>query len=61
MVTQLKWFISTIIVAVSGLAIIGVVIYSSMHGSGGESVFKTLEARGAQLHEASRCQQAKLS
>ncbi len=33
-VTQLKWFISTIIVAVSGLAIIGVVIYSSMHGSG---------------------------
>ena len=49
MVTQLKWFISTIIVAVSGLAIIGVVIYSSMHGSGGESVFKTLgrEARNS--------------
>jgi murein DD-endopeptidase MepM/ murein hydrolase activator NlpD len=42
-VTQLKWFISTIIVAVSGLAIIGVVIYSSMHsGSDRESVFKTL-------------------
>ncbi len=34
MVTQLKWFISTVIVAISGLAIIGVVIYSSMHGSG---------------------------
>ncbi len=41
-VTQLKWFISTIIVAVSGLAIIGVVIYSSMHSGDHESVFKTL-------------------
>lgn len=41
-VTQLKWFISTIIVAISGLAIIGVVIYSSMHGSDGGSVFRTL-------------------
>ncbi len=41
-VTQLKWFISTIIVAVSGLAIIGVVIYSSMHGGDGGSVFRTL-------------------
>jgi murein DD-endopeptidase MepM/ murein hydrolase activator NlpD len=41
-VTQLKWFISTIIVAVSGLAIIGVVIYSSMHGGDSGSVFKVL-------------------
>jgi len=41
-VTQLKWFISTIIVAISGLAIIGVVIYSSMHGGDGGSVFRTL-------------------
>jgi murein DD-endopeptidase MepM/ murein hydrolase activator NlpD len=41
-VTQLKWFISTIIVAISGLAIIGVVIYSSMHGADGGSVFRTL-------------------
>ena len=42
-VTQLKWFISTIIVAVSGLAIIGVVIFSSMHGGDGSgSVLKTL-------------------
>lgn len=42
-VTQLKWFISTIIVAFSGLAIIGVVIYSSMHGDDGSgSVLKTL-------------------
>ena len=39
---QLKWFISTIIVAVSGLAIIGVVIYSSMHSGGDGSVFRTL-------------------
>jgi hypothetical protein len=31
-VMQLKWFVSTIIVAISGLAIIGVVIYSSMQG-----------------------------
>ena len=29
--TQLKWLVSTIIVAVSGLAIIGVVIFTSMH------------------------------
>jgi murein DD-endopeptidase MepM/ murein hydrolase activator NlpD len=36
LITQLKWFISTVIVAVSGLAIIGVVIYTSMHvGDGG--------------------------
>lgn len=41
-VMQLKWFISTIIVAISGLAIIGVVIYSSMHGGDGGSVFRTL-------------------
>ncbi len=41
-VMQLKWFISTIIVAVSGLAIIGVVIYSSMHSGGDGSVFRTL-------------------
>jgi murein DD-endopeptidase MepM/ murein hydrolase activator NlpD len=43
-VMQLKWFISTIIVALSGLAIIGVVIYSSMHGDDGSSgsVLKTL-------------------
>lgn len=42
-VTQLKWFISTIIVAVSGLAIIGVVIFSSMHGDDGSGgVLKTL-------------------
>ena len=35
-VTQIKWFLSTVIVAISGLAIIGVVIYTSMHaGSGG--------------------------
>ena len=35
--TQLKWLVSTVIVALSGLAIIGVVIYTSMHvrdGSG---------------------------
>lgn len=35
--TQLKWFVSTIIVAVCGLAVIGIVIYTSMHiedGSG---------------------------
>ncbi len=42
-VTQLKWFISTIIVAVSGLAIIGVVIFSSMHGgSGSKSIIQQM-------------------
>ncbi len=29
--TQLKWLVSTVIVAVSGVAIIGVVIFTSMH------------------------------
>ncbi len=40
--TQLKWLISTVIVAVSGLAIIGVVISTSMHGRDGGSVFGTM-------------------
>jgi murein DD-endopeptidase MepM/ murein hydrolase activator NlpD len=39
-VMQLKWFVSTIIVAISGLAIIGVVIYSSMQGEDPASFFK---------------------
>jgi murein DD-endopeptidase MepM/ murein hydrolase activator NlpD len=38
-VTQLKWFVSTVIVAVSGLAIIGVVIYTSMNAGGDGSMF----------------------
>jgi murein DD-endopeptidase MepM/ murein hydrolase activator NlpD len=38
-VTQLKWFVSTVIVAVSGLAIIGVVIYTSMNVGGDGSMF----------------------
>lgn len=37
--TQLKWLVSTVIVAVSGLAIIGVVIYASMHVKEGGGVF----------------------
>ena len=37
--TQLKWLISTVIVAISGLAIIGVVIYTSMHVRDGGSMF----------------------
>ncbi len=41
-VMQLKWFISTIIVAVSGLAIIGAVIYASMHTEGGGSLLGTM-------------------
>jgi len=43
-VTQLKWFISTVIVAVSGLAIIGVVIYTSMNvGEGGRGMFGAMQ------------------
>jgi murein DD-endopeptidase MepM/ murein hydrolase activator NlpD len=42
---QLKWFISTIIVAISGLAIIGVVIYSSMQGKDPASLLKELKPR----------------
>ena len=40
MVTQLKWFISTVIVAVSGLAIIGVVIYTSTHSGDNGNIFR---------------------
>lgn len=36
--TQLKWLVSTVIVAVSSLAIIGVVIYTSMHVRDGSGV-----------------------
>jgi murein DD-endopeptidase MepM/ murein hydrolase activator NlpD len=42
-VMQLKWFISTIIVAVSGLTIIGVVIYASMHVGDGGSMFGAMK------------------
>ncbi len=45
-VTQLKWFVSTIIVAVSGLAIIGVVIYTSMHVGDGGSMFGAMRRAG---------------
>jgi murein DD-endopeptidase MepM/ murein hydrolase activator NlpD len=41
-VTQLKWFVSTVIVAVSGLAIIGVVIYTSMNVGGEGGMFRAL-------------------
>ena len=40
--TQLKWLVSTIIVAISGLAIIGVVISTSMHVRDGGSMFGTM-------------------
>lgn len=42
-VMQLKWFVSTIIVAVSGLTIIGVVIYASMHTEGSGSWFAPVQ------------------
>ncbi|MBJ7543550.1 M23 family metallopeptidase [Rhodomicrobium udaipurense] len=48
-VTQLKWFISTIIVAISGLAIIGVVIYTSMNvgeGNAGRGMFGAFQRAG---------------
>lgn len=37
--TQLKWLISTVIVAVCGLAIIGVVLFTSLHVKEGGGVF----------------------
>jgi murein DD-endopeptidase MepM/ murein hydrolase activator NlpD len=40
-VMQLKWFVSTLIVAISGLAVIGVVIYSSMKGEADGGFFKS--------------------
>jgi murein DD-endopeptidase MepM/ murein hydrolase activator NlpD len=46
-VMQLKWFVSTIIVAISGLAIIGVVIYSSMQGKDPASFFRELRPMAA--------------
>jgi murein DD-endopeptidase MepM/ murein hydrolase activator NlpD len=45
-VMQFKWFISTIIVAVSGLTIIGVVIYASMHVGDGGSMFGAMKRAG---------------
>ncbi len=41
-VMQLKWLVSTIIVAISGLTIIGVVISSSMHNENSGSMFGTV-------------------
>ncbi len=38
-VKQFKWFVSTIILAVSGLAIIGAVIFASMHVETGNGIF----------------------
>jgi murein DD-endopeptidase MepM/ murein hydrolase activator NlpD len=43
LVTQLKWLISTVIVALSGLVIIGVVIYTSMNvGDASGDIFGTM-------------------
>ncbi len=47
-VTQFKWFVSTVIVAISGLAIIGVVIYTSMHVGDGGSMFGAMRRAGVQ-------------
>ena len=44
--TQLKWLVSTIIVAVSGLAIIGVVIFTSMHVHGGGGMLGAMRRAG---------------
>jgi murein DD-endopeptidase MepM/ murein hydrolase activator NlpD len=43
-VTQIKWLVSTIIVAVSGLAIIGVVIYTSMHSGDSPGILGTMRS-----------------
>ncbi|MGA7328215.1 MAG: M23 family metallopeptidase [Rhodomicrobium sp.] len=42
-IMQLKWFLSTIIVAVSGLLVIGIVIYASMHVEDGGSMFGAMK------------------
>src|SRR5271166_1369833 len=44
--TQLKWLVSTVIVAVSGLAIIGVVISTSMHVKDGSGMFGAIRRAG---------------
>ena len=44
--TQLKWLVSTVIVAVSGLTIIGVVISTSMHVKDGSGVFGAMRRAG---------------
>jgi murein DD-endopeptidase MepM/ murein hydrolase activator NlpD len=45
-VKQLKWFISTIIVATSGLAIIGIAIYASMHIGDGSGMIGAMRRAG---------------
>jgi murein DD-endopeptidase MepM/ murein hydrolase activator NlpD len=48
-VMQLKWLVSTIIVAVAGLTIIGIVIYTSINvGNGGGSMFGAMRRAGLQ-------------
>ncbi len=45
--TQLKWLVSTIIVAIAGLAAIGAVIYASMHAGGDGAISGSLRPRAA--------------
>ena len=47
-VTQIKWLVSTVIVAICGLAIIGVVIYTSMHVGDGGSLFGAMRRASLQ-------------
>ena len=58
--TQLKWLVSTIIVAVSGLAIIGVVIYTSMHVPGWRRHAGSHAARRPRGDEAPSCEHSGL-
>lgn len=45
--TQLKWLVSTVIVAIVGLAAIGVVIYTSMHAGNDSTMFGAFRPRAA--------------
>ncbi len=45
-VKQFKWFLSTIIVGVAGLAIIGIAIYASMHIGDGSGMISAMKRAG---------------
>jgi murein DD-endopeptidase MepM/ murein hydrolase activator NlpD len=45
-VMQLKWFVSTIIVAVGGLSVVAIAIYTSMHVGEGGSMFSAMKRAG---------------
>ena len=53
-VKQFKWFLSTIIVGVAGLAIIGIAIYASMHIGDGSGMISAMKRAGREAMKKKR-------